>query len=562
MPIRYLFIYVFVGTIVLLSQGCIQGGGSSRRGIIKDFTVTTTAPNTGCGTSQYVEFSTDLKSYSCSAACPTSTHIATTTEVNNFKTTNTDPTILSILEGSLNLCVLDSSAARPSGEVYVSTDFCSCLNGKADIINDCDTYCANIATSTTPLLHVNTTLGSSIANNTKLGSLFNWCNIQLDGDVGTPQCTLTATDGTNTVDGIPVTISKAGNSFTADISGLSYNTTYVVTLVESKTGSNATSTDFQIRRVRPPTNVETAVGAIKITPVSQYTCLNYGGTVDANGTITRTSYVKAFYYFPANESPAPIPPPGGTSQSQTVCHDEISNPGADNSLYPRLELIPSAFTLWDKTEARFVKVNNVMTISTTILNRLYDEYSVTLPSLDLFSPLNYLNRPSTISSSSSSNSSSIVEGFMMVPFINNTTNKAFCPTTVDFLGTDPKMKILKDYIGDTEGLYLGEKEPVSIQDPSSGYKTVYGTMFVTENILSNYGFYLTNGLKVKATKDSLHNKTIYYYWPVNSSMDPLQQGDRSLFTVRYYDQLNGNTPTGVPTTIRTSDKRIGCIPKT
>jgi hypothetical protein len=80
--------------------------------------------------------------------------------------------------------------------------------------------------------------------------------------------------------------------------------------------------------------------------------------------------------------------------------------------------------------------------------------------------------------------------------------------------------------------------------------------------LKTYGFYIENGLKIKADANSMNTKTIYYYWPVSATADPLTQGGRKLFTVRTYDTLSGNVPTGQSTTERTTDKRIGCVPKT
>jgi hypothetical protein len=553
---RYVLI-IIVGQLFLF--GCMPETTPKKRAKAIDFSVTDTTTEEGCSSEQYITFDDNSK-YSCTSACSTNYHIATSTELTNFKTTNEDnDAVLKLLNASKGLCIDDASSLRPSGEVYVSSDFCACLNKKSDIINDCDSVCAAKTSTTVPTLYGSVTLGSLVANNSKFGSLYNWCNAQLDSDATTPQCTLSASDGTNSIDNIPVTINKSSNTFSADISSLAYNTTYIVKIVETKAGTNAASTEFQVRRVKQESNSGT-VGALKISPISQYTCLTYGGTTDTSGIITRTSYAKVFYYYPANETPAPIPAAGGTNQSTVVCHDEISNGATDNSLYPRLEMIPAQFTLWDKTEPRFVKTNNIMAINSTIQARLLEEYSVSY-TVDLFTLISYPNRPSISTSSSTSTASSIAQGYMMVPFINSTTTKAYCPKAEHFNGTDALFKVLKDYTSETEGIYLGEKEAELVQEGTS-YKTIYGTMFTTESILTKYGFYVQNGLKVKASSDSLHNKTIYYYWPANDNMDPLQQGDRRLYTVRYYDQLNGNSPSGVTNSVRPSDKRIGCVPTT
>jgi hypothetical protein len=546
---------------LLLNLGCVADSTTSKnRGKTTDYSITTTT-TTGCGTSKYILVNSTANTYSCYTSCPTNYHTGSSTELASAKTSATT-TILALIESSAGICVADSAASRPTGTVYVSSDYCSCLNGKSDIVNDCSDYCAGITSTTTPTLHLSVTLGSDVADNTKLGNLYNWCNVQLDGDTTSPQCFLTAWDGTNTIDSIPVTIPKSSNTLTADLSTLSYGVTYVVKIYEGKTGSNASSSEFQIRRVKQSTSSETTVGALKITPISQYTCLTYGGTVSTSGVITRTSYARIFYYYPANDSPNPIASTGST-QSQIVCHDENTYGTTDNILYPRLELIPAHMTFWDYSDARFVKTNSVLTINTTIQNRLSDEYGIT-QTVDLFSLISYPNRPnvSTSSSTTSTTSTAYPQGYIMVPFTNSTTSLAYCPTSTQYKGTNSLFKIMGDYMTDTEGLYLGEKEAESIDNGDGTYKTVYGTMFVTETILKNYGFYVSSGIKVKASSTTMHNKTIYYYWPVNTTMDPLVQGDRKLFTVRYSDQLNGNTPTGTTTSTRMSDKRIGCIPIT
>jgi len=400
-------------------------------------------------------------------------------------------------------------------------------------------------------------MGTDIALNTKLGNLYNWCTVQLDGDPTSPQCFLNATDGSgNVISNIPVNINPGSNTFTANIQQLALDKTYIVKIVEGKTGTNSQSKEFQVRRKTQSTEDSSQLGALKVTPINQYTCMTYGGTVTSTGTILRTSYARVFYYFASNETPPPIPPAGGTNQSQVVCHDEQLHPGNDSAEYPRLELIPQAFTMWDKADPRFVNENNSgLTINKTITTRLTNEYGVTA-TIDLFKLINYPNRPTTTSTSTAN----IPLGYMMIPFVDK-TGKAFCPTQSDYNAADqPLFNIMKDYMDDTEGLFLAEKEAETIQDGTS-YKTIYGTMFVTESILKNYGFYIENGVKIRATQSSMNTKTIYYYWPVSTSMDPLLQGNRKLFTVRSPDTLNGNVPTGQSTSQKTSDKRIGCVPK-
>ena len=147
---------------------------------------------------------------------------------------------------------------------------------------------------------------------------------------------------------------------------------------------------------------------------------------------------------------------------------------------------------------------------------------------------------------------------MMLPFIKQDTRRSFCPNAND--NSEPLFSILSLYVGDTEGLYLADKEAEIIND-GSVYKRVYGTMFATETMLKNYGFIIENGIKIKADEETLHNHTVFYYWPVDSAQDPLVQGNRKLFTVKNPSELYGDFPSGIDMSLHTSDKRIGCIPK-
>ncbi|MGZ3809229.1 MAG: hypothetical protein ACXVCE_14175 [Bacteriovorax sp.] len=543
--------FIFMGLAgLLLASGCISDPGVlKKRGLVKDFSVTDTS--VGCGTGYLVLSQSDT----CASACGTGTHLANATELATAKA-NASTTLLAKIDGSAGVCVDDVvNASRPTNQIDIKSDFCSCINGKSDLISDCASYCASVPTSPSPILYLNTIMGTDIALNTKLGNLYNWCNVQLDGDPTAPQCFLTATDGTNTISNIPVTISLGSNSLTANIQQLALDKTYIVKIVEGKTGSNAQSKEFQLRRKTQTTQDSSQLGALQITPINQYTCMTYGGTQTSTGAILRTSYARVFYYFASNETPPPIPPAGGTNQSQVVCHDEQLHPGNDSVEYPRLEMIPQLFTMWNKTDPRFVNENNTgLIINKTLTTRLYNEYGVTA-TIDIFKLINYPNRPTTTSTSTAN----IALGYMMVPFTDK-SGKTFCPTQTDFNGTDPLFNLLKEYMDSTEGLYLAEKEAETILD-NGIYKTIYGTMFVTETIVKKYGFYIENGLKIKADQSSMNTKTIYYYWPTNDTMDPLAQGNRKLYTVRSPDSLNGNVPTGQSTTAKSTDKRIGCVPK-
>lgn len=557
---------------------CITDPGVIKnRGLVKDFSIVN--QGLGCGTSYLILSQTGV----CTSTCSTGTHLATASEltqlINELKgvtttpaqaspTTNavknaitsSDPNILGKIAGSAGVCVDNVVLfTRPTNQIDIKADFCACINGNSDLINDCASFCSTAPKTTSATLYLNTIMGTDIALNSKLGNLYNWCTVQLSSDSGPPQCTLTATadDGVTTKILTDPIIQPGSNSLSVKIDQLDLNKNYILKIVESKSGSNAQSKEFQIKRKSQIPVDTTAPGALKVTAINQYTCMTYGITSTTTDYF-RTSYARVYYYFAANDTPPPIPPPGGNTPSLVVCHDEQLHPGNDSAEYPRLEMIPQHFTMWDVADARFVNENQTgLIINKTLTSKLYNEYGITVSTpLDYFKLISFPNRPTTTSSSTAN----VPLGYMMAYFIDK-SGKAFCPTQADYNGSDPVFNILKEYMDDTEGLYLAEKEAETIQVGSS-YKTIYGTMLVTESIIKKYGFYIENGLKIKADQSAMNSKTIYYYWPSNDSMDPLLQGNRKLFTIRTPDTLNGNVPTGQLSNARSSDKRIGCVPKT
>ncbi|QDK41582.1 hypothetical protein DOM21_08975 [Bacteriovorax stolpii] len=562
LPAHFLSVLIMSATLVVVSSCIGDQSVAKRKGYVKDFSTTT--GNGGCESS-YLIYS---KPYdTCTSACSDGYHLASLDELSEVKKELVDSEgytidgvsatdILARINNSANICVADViKDERPTNAIDIKSDFCSCINGKSDIINNCDSFCAAKTPTDQPILYVNTIMGTDIALNTKIGNLHNWCTVQLTEDQTTPGCSLIATDGTNTVS-LQMTTSAGSNSFSANVSTLTRNKTWLLKIQETKAGSGAQSKEFQIRRINQAS--DTTTGVLKVTPINQYTCMTYGGKVDNSGNIIRTTFARIFYYFAANETPAPIPPAGGTNQSQVVCHDEQLHGVTDSAEWDRLELIPGAYSMWDKADTRFVakaENNNKLTINKTLEERLLSDYNITA-TIDLFRLLSYPNRPTTTSTSSAN----IPLGYIMVPFSDAATGKTYCPTATQFNGTQPLLNLLGEFMDDTEGLYLAEKEAETIQDGST-YKVLYGTMFVRETTLKNYGFYIENGIKIKADAAAMHTKTIYFYWPTSTTADPLTQGGRKLFTVRTPSTLNGNVPTGQATTEATTDKRIGCVPK-
>lgn len=544
--------------VALMSASCVPDSGvAKKRGTVKDFSII--KDSNGCD-SKYLLYSTpyDTCVASCPAAVGTTTgyHIATATELTDVKTSLTqsaNTTLLAAVNESANICLPDvASTIRPTNVIEINSDFCSCLNGKSDIINNCDTFCAGKPVTDQPILYVNTTLGLEVANNTNFKTLNGWCTAQLNNNTS-GQCVVMATDSNNNT--VTMQPNVSANSFSVNIVTLAKNRTWILKLVETKTGSMAQTKEFQINRKEQVIN-DGAVGAIPVTPINQYTCINWGLSYNgATGQYQRDSFARASFFYASDETPAAIPPTGTTAPASIVCHDEILHPGNDNIEYPRLELIPGAFSVWDKKDSRFVaKSENagVLTINKIIEARLANEFNVLNAKMDLFRPLQSKNRPNT---------ALVIMGYVMIPF-KDANGKSYCPTSTDFNGNQPLLNILGEYMDDTEGIYLVEKEAELITASNGTVTTLYGTSLARESTLRNYGFYVENGLKIRINATTLHTKTVHFYWPVTTTGDALIQGTRRLYTVRTSATLNGASSTSVPTNEQTTDKRLGCVPKT
>lgn len=143
----------------------------------------------------------------------------------------------------------ESIEHRPTQALDVISG-CSCLNGRADSGNSCESFCAKKPATSSPLLYIHYAPNAEIALHPKLGNVYNWCTVQLENDVTAPQCFLYATDDNEEIKSIPVTVTPGSNTVVANIQQLSFNKNYKFFLYEGKAGSNATSNAAIILRKR------------------------------------------------------------------------------------------------------------------------------------------------------------------------------------------------------------------------------------------------------------------------------------------------------------------------
>ncbi len=545
---------VVITMAMVWSSSCVSEKGQKGRPLIKKFG--STDDTTTLCTQIY-----NLANFSCQSACRTGTHLASeqekqeaitelNQELNNGNITSEQhKNILDNINSAQGgICVQGSGILRPSGAVFVKSDFCACKNGKPDIVNSCDTFCSS-KSGTSSTLYGSVTLGPEIELNNELGNLERWCNAEITGsDFTAPGCFLQVYDGSST-QSLPITIPANGNSFTVNIESLNYKKVYVATIVESQSGSNAKSSSFQIYKKEPDTS--TVQGPLKIMPVSQYTCITRLAT-ENSGNFTFEKEARIHFYFASNATPPSLP----AGIQTTVCHDINTHGRDDSPLYPRLELIPQHFALWDQSDIRFVDLDNDgrPDINQEIETRLRQEAGITR-SLNTFNLLNWPNMPTVDGLNQVENPN---VGFFMLPWINPQSGRAYCPGQDDYNGPDPIFQILKEVVGvDTEGIFFAESEPVT-QSPGSFTQDV---IIIREGLLKKIWFYYENNQHFVPDEVTSASKTTRFYWPADTNDPYVRKSTQKIYTVRYPTDIGKEGATqGLNNTIRPPDKRFGCAP--
>ncbi len=463
--------------------------------------------------------------------------------------------------------------SRPTDAVFVNRDFCSCLDGKPDIINNCAAFCVGKGAGAATL-YGSVFVGPEIENNPKLKNLSGWCTKDIGDGNTNPGCELQITDG-SIISTLPMTITAGTNQFTVSLTPLNFNVTYVANILEKSSG--AVSNSFQIRRT-DGTDAIVSKGPLAIAAISQYFCVERGG-----GTIT-TDNAKDFvfngagrlhYYFTTANEPPPL---AATSDNFIFCHDIQRSGLIDNASFPRLGLTENFFYMWGVNDSRFFDLNGNSKLDIndeikTILEKKYGIKSET----NIFFELPWANFPGNATSSSSSSSSSGSSsgsssstvksrlGYIMQPWVDS-NNNAYCLTQKDYNSDSPLFKILKDYVGvDTEGLYVAVKEPETLIDPTTQKPKVARDdyLLISESRVKKLWFFFENNQAVEPDKFTVKTQTLHFYWPPNDTNSPyIRTGSQKLYTVRSLAEINNAELVGLRTTVSASDKRIACVPKT
>jgi len=497
----------------------------------------------------------NISERTCINSCPNGSRVANNDEIEQAKselnglglTSEELEDILANIEAAKQVCVVGSGVLRPDDQVFIDKGYCACQNGNPVSINDCIAFCSDKAVNNITL-YGSVTLGPDILLNTTLGNLQNWCNAEIpNSDFVAPQCQLELYDG-NAFTYFNITV--AGNRFTALLDTLPKDVTYVARIKETGSGSNVQSQPFQLRLKDFDPNDQVADGPLKIMPVSQYSCIFLARQNEP--VVSFTEYARRHFYFASSNNPPSLPP----GLDLIKCHDKNIYGNNDSPLFPRLELIPQHFAVWDQSDVRFSDADGdgAIDINTEVTKEFRDRTGNSDAELNIFSVFAWPNIPAVEDYKDLGNPNL---GFILLPFVDD-QNRGTCPKQQDYLGNRPIYQIIGEKVGvDTEGLFMAESEPYIDQTGSS----ILDILLIREGQLKKVWFYFENGQHLIPDPVTAGSKTVHFYWPLDTENPYIRKSDQLIYTVRYPDQIGKNgVQTGVVTGLRPPDKRFACIP--
>lgn len=462
---------------------------------------------------------------------------------------------------------------RVDGAIFFKNDFCACNNGKSVIISSstCINFCSTRQTNNIDTLFFNFTIGDELLAQ-GFNSVSDWCSIAI-GESVNPQCVLSLRSETGTEPAITFEVPAGRNSFTANISALAPDRTYIITLQELSSGAKSNS--IQLRK--PSAGAGNAqLGPLVIQPVSRYTCINRNIVQDSNnGDIFYEYAVRLHFNFIEKFRPEPVP----QGVSDVFCHDVSTFGTRDSSAYPRLEETPGAYALWSWDDVRFFDLDSSgqRDVNELIAKKAADAGAPFSTAPNLFFELKMSSGP-TINQVGNTAASVQAMGFYMSYFNDVAAgNVAYCPKQIHYNSGDKALRAIGDVIqADTEGIYLAKRETETFVNDSGEVECLPQDIIIArETDLKRTWFYLDPRTRVPTqptTTGSLRNNTIRFYYPYDFTSPYVKKSFQREYTVITPDQVgqgtcaedNGGTPTpspeGIPTTYTPHDRRFGCIP--
>lgn len=490
-----------------------------------------------------------------------------------------------IVDGGTDTGVDDQSnlPKRPDDAVFLQAGSCACKNGKPIIVGNCASFCASKPNNAKEMLYMSVKVSEAIELS-DLQDLYGWCTtVLVDPETGealdgqaNPGCVLEARDNQNNLKAsIAFTPSAGSKNISIDISNmLNSNTNYRLTIKEVSSG--AKSNTVQIYKVSEG-NISTIEGPLWMSPVTRYTCFSRITTQDeSNGNLYFDDAYRLHFYFIEEFRPDPI----SQSVGNLFCHDIFYYGPIDSELYPRLEETPNSITLWSNDDPRFYDMtggengasNGVVDVNDIILQNLSDLGVTLTGELNVFYPFYWPGAPE-LESEAGGNKADTPLGFYMVPWIDKSTFKSYCPTEAHYYSTNNIFKAMRDIIGvGTEALYIAKKEAKSILNEDGEYGMAPADyILIRESDVKNIWFYIENGQAYAPTQENISKKKIQFYWPADTSSPFVKKSHQRIYTIKGADELqngseNNNNNGGANgdgssnTSYPPHDKRIGCIP--
>lgn len=462
---------------------------------------------------------------------------------------------------------LPQEPVRPSDAITFKPDFCACKDGKAVSFGNCNTFCSGKGTGGAEQLFASFDITADIALNSSFGNVRGWCRNVISDNAPNPECRIEAKDLEGNTILAPVVTYPTTNSIIADITALSLDKTYVLTLIE--TSSGARSKPVQI--IKPATETPISLlGPIKNAPISQYACIIRQFSLDP---VTQDPYYEKayrvhFYFLPRFR-------PSKVDASNIFCHDIVKYGVPDEDGRERFEERPGVFTLWDAMDPRFFDNNGNGNddINEVIAQKVKNYGGGNLAAgSKFFIKFSWPGSPTlnNDAGNSANNNPNQVIGYYMAPWIDQQNQyKSFCLNSSHYNSDSPLFQAFRDVIGqDTEGLYVGEKAPETIFNQQG---QVVGTgvkdyILIRETDLKAVWFYMNNGTPTAPTDDNVINQAVYFYYPLNKAAPYIKGSNQRIYRVRGGDELaGGNTnasqTSGATSTYPPHDRKIGCIPK-
>jgi hypothetical protein len=464
-------------------------------------------------------------------------------------------------------CV-DEPASRPDQAIKFKANFCGCKDGKAVTFGNCSSFCASKNTNGASLFYATFNVTEDISLNTSLVNVKGWCDTPLADEKTNPKCILKAKDDDNNEIIMDVDTNGAANSISANIDKLSEDKTYVLTLVESSSGSQSDS----VQVIKYSADIPMAsLGPLKNAPITQYTCIRRPPAPDeTTGEIYYDVAFRVHFYFLPRIPPQPI-----QAGSDIVCHD-FMNPlyGAiDDILFPRLEEIPGIFNLWDNTDPRFYdnNGNNNEDVNDLIIQKAKNFGASNIPASTKFF-FKFSGMTTSADSTEAGSTSSVAQsmGFYMFPWIDQSTFRSYCLNSTHYNSSNPLFKAMRDIIGvDMEALFVGAKAPETVFDrDNKPLAAPNDFILIRETQLKKVWFYMKNGVPTVPTEAIVSTVPVFFYYPLNLASPFVKSSTQRIYQVKGANELTeqkvqegGANSSGITTSYPPHDRKIGCIPK-